>query len=270
MAKSIIAYDGNKYNVNGCRLSSFIVTEVLNGTNESAYNVLAAFGQMNLIPVFGKTTISEIGRFYGVSDAYLRHVYSKYDLVARKENGDVDHATTWDIIEKLSMTREFNSVSYCKETKTLCILDKRWKDVRIKTPGPYKYNLYSPRVCLATAAMMYFGRKIKNDSIGQKIYETLEKSEYGIRAKKAHDEALEELCAKMKAEETAAASEEVVAVPEEEVLPHPLIVNNDNQSVLITADVFKTLLYMAVKAGIQEALVSMNIPAANQAAALNS
>lgn len=247
MATNTITFDGENFKSDFKRIDYLIAEEILNGTSESAYNTLVLFGEVNLIPVLQYTTAKEIAKFYGVSESYLKSVFNRNGITPRKMPTEAKLMSGFSVSEELY--GKVKSAYSCYKTGNLCVTDANGKKTTIAA-NKGTFCVYSVRVFLAAAALMYFGRYIEKDSIAKKVIEVLEKSSYGIKARRTMET--------IEAERRELQKQESAEVLKNETGLFPVVCEANqpcvNYNIVVSAEVFKILLSSAVKEAIREAL----------------
>jgi len=266
MATSIISYDGQTYKSESYGINHLLVEQVMNSTNDSAVDFLLKFGDVNLFPIQNCTTAKEIAAFYGVSESYIKNVLTRHGVTQKGMPEEVSYCGNFTIMAKLYHEVKRIGVHYNQDNKPdgMQITDKTGKEILVRTGGK-SFCVYSAKVFLAVAAMMCFEKRIEN-SMAWRVYNALLRSEYGERAKAEEqrrkrevDEMLRKQREAAKALEANAILPEVVAPGSVAKVPEPETVQPTPEvpTVLVTAELFESLLYTAVKSALKDLVAPM-------------
>ena len=164
MAGVILSCNGRKFNPETENYHSFLAAEIMNGSNESAQQMLDILGGIRVVPeskhlrdnLIGKCSLSDIAKLYNVEWLYLQQLYYRVGISKTLTPKDVDFIP-----------------GYCT------VLKKR----QIGRPGGrYGVSVYSPRVALATAVILDTRYAPYRNGAVIDAYRTIYLSHYGKSA----------------------------------------------------------------------------------------
>lgn len=168
------------------RIEFAVASEILEGPDGRAAELLRICDFRNIVPLPGMyfSTLSRIAGFYRIQEeSYIKSVLSGCGITQKNFPDDVKRgAWLLDMIRRDVAGREGR---YIINVGNDCcyIHDKSgsYGNRRIVPISPQQL-VYSPRVVLALAAIMYYGRHTPKDSVASRVYAILEKSDYYIAA----------------------------------------------------------------------------------------
>lgn len=234
------------------RMRDQMAAEVLSGSNEKALDILRTCGCNIFIPGTIFTTVSEFAKFYGVTTQYIFTVLNRLGITAKKTPNDCTRGNFEDfayhngVLERFSLSSRYQEYILCDK------MSHRQMTFQHSKNG----NFYSARVVLAFAAMMYYGKSIHPDAVGNKVYETLCKSTY-------FDAAQTEVAKQAEIRQ----KKNVAAVLDdhqntEEVQQEDGATINDDGKVVMTPEFFAGIIKTAIREAVAEFFKSAAVPAA--------
>lgn len=223
------------------RMRDQIAAEVLSGSNDKALDILRTCGCNIFIPGTIFTTMSEFAKFYGVTTQYVFTVLNRWGITAKKTPNDCTRgdfryfAYHNGVLERFSLNSRYQEYILCDK------LSHRQMTFQHSKNG----NFYSARVVLAFAAMMYYGKNIHPDAVGNKVFETLRSSTY-------FDAAQTEVAKQTEIRQKQLAATVLDNQPDTEVPQEDGAVINDDGKVVMTPEFFAGIIKTAIHEAIAE------------------
>lgn len=166
----------------GGRLNDLIAVEILKGSNEKALDILRVCGCEAIVPGTIYAPLNDIAKFYQCRPSYLTTILNRFGITPAKTPADVMKCGFPYFLWHFNLEKQF-AVS-CKYN-TYTMIDKETNKKYEFNHSNKAGNLYSARVVLAMAMLMYFGRTINQEAMGSKLYKKLLSSTYADSANKA-------------------------------------------------------------------------------------
>jgi len=159
----------------GGRLNDLIAVEILKGSNEKALDILRVCGCAAVIPGTFFAPLTEVAKFYQCKPSYLLTLLNRFGITPAKTPADVMKCGFSYFLCHFDLEKRF-SVSSRYTTHTM--IDTQTNQKYEFTHSDKAGNFYSARVVLALAMLMYFGRVINPEAVGNEIYKRLLSSTY--------------------------------------------------------------------------------------------
>lgn len=223
------------------RLRDLIAAEVLSGSNEKALDILRTCGCNIFIPGTVFTTLNEFAKFYGVKNSYIQSIMNRWGIVQKKTPSDCTRGDFYYFARRHGVPERY-SISRRHPDYVLC--DKLTHRQMVFSHSQ-NGNFYSARVVLAFAAMMYYGKNIHPDAVGNQVFETLRGSTYFDAAQTAMAKQAE-----ARQKQLAATVLDTVSAPEEHQEDGAVI--NDDGKVVMTPEFFAGIIKTAIHEAIAE------------------
>lgn len=223
------------------RLKDLMAAEILSGSNEKALDILRTCGCNIFIPGTVFTTLNEFAKFYGVKNSYIQSVMNRWGITQKKTPDDCtrgdfrNFAYDHGVLDRFSVSSRYQEYVLCDK------LTHRQQTFSHAQNG----NFYSVRVVLAFAAMMYYGKNIHPDAVGNKVFETLRSSTY-------FDAAQTVMAKQAEARQKQLADAALDKSPEAEVSHGDGAVINDDGKVVMTPEFFAGVIKTAIHEAIAE------------------
>lgn len=245
MADIIIAQKSSECKVvnslsNSTNLTNLIAAEVLRGTNERAADILGACGFNGLIPGAFFAPVEEVIAFFGVTKEYLRSAFLRHKIGARNTPEDILNDKTYKFLSSHT-NQERYMISRPAHNKW-SFLDKYTKDHRMLTIEQEKTTFCSARIILAMSALLYYGRRIPDNSVVLDVFKRLKNTSYYAEACKKERENTEKIIKKYHEEEEKQQKAVVVSNDEE------VIALDSNKNLSIPINTLVKLVVVAAKA----------------------
>lgn len=220
MADIIIAQEHNECKAANSfsghtKISNLIAAEILRGTNEKAADILGACGFNGLIPGAYFAPIEEVIGFFGVTKKYVRSAFLRHKIGARNTPDDILNDKTYSFLSSHT-NQERYMISHPAHNKW-SFLDRYTKDHRTITIEQDKTTFCSARVILAMSALLYYGRKIPDNSVVLDVFKRLKSTSYYAEACKNERENTEKIIKKYH-EEREKQQESTIVTSDEEVI----------------------------------------------------
>lgn len=223
------------------RLRDLIAAEILSGSNEKALDILRTCGCNIFIPGTVFTTLNEFAKFYGVKNSYIQSIMNRWGIVQKKTPSDCTRGDFYYFARRHGVPERY-SISRRHPDYVLC--DKLTHRQMVFSHSQ-NGNFYSARVVLAFAAMMYYGKNIHPDAVGNQVFETLRASTY-------FDAAQTEVAKQTEIRQKQLAATVLDNQPDTEVPQEDGAVINDDGKVVMTPEFFAGIIKTAIHEAIAE------------------
>lgn len=240
------------------RIEFAVASEILEGPVGRAAELLRICDFRNIVPLPGThfSTLSRMAGFYRIQEeSYIKSVLNSCGITQKNFPDDVKRgAWLLEMIRRDAAGREGRYIiNVCNDCCYIHDKSGTYGNRRIVPISPQQL-VYSPRVVLALAAIMYYGRHTPKDSVASRVYATLEKSDYYIAAL---DRVKRIKKSELRMDETQETEEECAIQGKENGIP----VNADG-SMVFTPEVFAYTMGLVMKdmtEGMMASVREMNV-----------
>lgn len=177
-------YDLSSFNMTGC-MRMEMIRQILAGSNEQAVSVMSGVGTLRSIPGIGECSVpmKDFAEFYGVSEKYLQSLLVRSGFIQKNYPDDIIRLSRENIVDKKPPFERYNGQILGEWA------DSRQEMIRYHIKGTYKgqfivlpergkFNLYSPRMVLATSLLMLYTDKSGKDNNITRAIHAIKRSPY--------------------------------------------------------------------------------------------
>lgn len=200
MACISIAQGGRKFKAEPKNVAANIAANILNSTDEMAIAFMNSFQkEWPILADTGFTTALDMADTYGITIPYIRGILSstgitKNDVIRRFVKRTSSDYLLYNL-DQLVKAGKLKSAIICEGSACgqesgyhhICMIDNENKKFNVTVCRNNNFNIYSPRVFLAVAALIWApGRHYFGNDFSRKVFEKLRDSkEYGYVFNKA-------------------------------------------------------------------------------------
>lgn len=188
-------YDLNSYGMSG-QLRGKLEMAILSGTNAQAFSILSAVDVIDHIPGAGENFVPLNGfaSFYGVTEEYLKGVLTRRGFIKKNHPDDIIRISSEDISghPDIPLVKDDFWKVPGRDDLVRYRLSDAYGPPCVSLPRRYTFQIYSPRIVLATALSLLFTDKSGENNTVKRVALATKRSDYRVAVEEKESESAPE------------------------------------------------------------------------------